>query len=84
MRLKAVAIVLAIKQKFLKYLLKKSQQVFRNRTGKILICPTADHQQEIVSLSEKKERNKYLSLLIPSWHLKNWKYSNFKLGNVNG
>ena len=32
-------------------------------TKEILICPPADYQQEIVSLSEKKERNKQLAAL---------------------
>ena len=55
----------------------------------MLIFPTAaDHQQEIVSLSEKKERNKHLSLqssnlLVGISRTEN-KYLNFKLGNVNG
>ena len=56
-------------------------------TKEILIFPAPDHQQEIVSLSEKKERNKQLSLLISQltdMSRTETKYSNLKLGNVNG
>ena len=46
-------------------LLVKSLPIYRNRNQKkILICPAHDHQQEIVSLSEKEEKNKQISLLI--------------------
>ena len=57
-------------------------------TKEILICPTTDHQQEIVSLSEKKKRNKQLSLLHVNFLVgisrTEAEYSNLKLGNVNG
>ena len=51
----------------------KSLPIYRNRNQKkILICPAPDHQQEIVSLSEKEERNKQISLLIflVDWNVK--------------
>ena len=57
-------------------------------TKKILIYPTTDHQQEIVSLSQKKKRNKQLSLLHVNFLVgisrTEAEYSNLKLGNVNG
>ena len=62
---KAVAIVLSIKGKFSKSFVDEDIcQYLEIATKEILIYPTTDHQQKMVLLSKKMERNKQLSLLI--------------------
>ena len=56
-------------------------------TKEILICSTTDHQQEIASLSENKERPETTTLstnFVVGISRTETEYSNLNLGNVNG